>query len=319
MNQTTSTSTSHNLETDVKRRTLALIYETPILQKNLLKPPTEDQEITVSRKKVIFTKKEGTSKTVHNVYKKTPWGKENIPPASTSTMSSICSVRTVKKADGESCPIKVTKKSQASAETAASSATDKKRGYHQQNNDEYPLKYGKRKIEYLDIDDDETDEEEESKKDSKENKSNNSQERMAKQVRRSDVPVVAPTVSYIYLKTKKERLIEFPVFLEKELKYSKSLSEVLRETELDNDCETDNEILEHSILQAKKDLVKGIEMQKTENQVKKTALKEKPTICIPEDQPTNEKQKENNSKKDTEASNGFWTKVSQSFNTLFSP
>lgn len=72
-----------------------------------------------------------------------------------------------------------------------------------------------------------------------------------------------PQVTKIYLyNSSKTQMYCFPVFRESDLKYRPPTQILWRDADVDNGCETDNDVLENSIYHCKEDLVKGIQMQR---------------------------------------------------------
>jgi hypothetical protein len=124
-------------------------------------------------------------------------------------------------------------------------------------------KYGKRKCEFSEdgIDTDIVKEIDEVSRSSEERR----------KIKQAKIMVTAePKVTKIYLyNSKKTQMYCFPVYRESDLKYSSVVQGTLRNTDIDNDCETENEILEYSVYQSKRDLLKGIQMQRDEDRAAK--------------------------------------------------
>lgn len=260
-----------------------------------------DYDDVPTRKKVLFTPKVGETKRDSSVSYR---GSLSTQASTSCSSSTTCSVKTTCRGETDTHPARDIKKSLSGVLNMSSVTTNKKQPRKSEEHVQRAPKYGKRKIEYLDEDDEEDEE-------------LNQKENVRKNVKQVKLNVpTQPVISKLYLyNSGKSKMFCFPVFQESELKYNVTVQQTLRDTEIDNDCETENEILEYSIYQAKKDLAKGIMLQREEE----AKLKKAATVEIRHIQFVDTEKKQRNKseeKKNKEKQNDFWTNVRESFREL---
>lgn len=296
----TLTPYSSNYKREDKLRQTSLSFHTPAFSKEN-QPDNVVYEEKTSRKKVLFTPKpEGAVK--------------DMPiscPKSTSTQAytscnSSTSSRTSCKETLNTHQANEVKKSLSSALDLTPSTTNKKVSKKEDEAEtQKAQRYGKRKIQYTDSDEEDPE--------IKQDKLEVAEGRKSKQLKRmtlSEPP--KHTMLYLYNSTKTQ-IYCFPVFQESDLKYKGAIQDLLKEADIDNDCATENEILDYSIFQAKKDLAKGIQMQREADQQAKKVPSFEERLSRSQE---SDKDKDSGEKVKDETIN-FWTKVSGSFRDLF--
>jgi len=285
---TTITPSSSHFRTAVKNRSVTHDYETPAFAQGCDPlSSSNDETPTSSKKKVIYTPKAKAkehAKEGLTCAEKVLSIKEN-----SSSPASCATIRTVCKNAGEGNQ----SKAQSFASTLAStpSATSRRLETTQDVKEAVmpDFQFGKRKIQYLDdLDDPEYDSTDDEQGEVEEvdseattegsfvmkKKSPSASLQETKRVKPNsdeNKPVVSEIFLFNFNGTKS---YSFPVFRDSDLNVKEEWQTKLREADIDNDCETEQEILDYSIYQAKKDLVKGIQMQREEHtQLLKTAQK----------------------------------------------
>lgn len=332
---TTITPSSSHFQTAVKNRSSTYDYETPAFAQDSDPLTSSNEETpTSSKKKVIYTPKGKTKE--HAVGGLTCAEKILSIKENSSSPASCATIRTVCKNAGEGNQSKA-----QSYSTLAStpSATSRRLETTQDVKGEAVMpdfQFGKRKIQYLDdLDDpeyDSTDDEEEVEEVDSENTTEDSfmvnkkkspsssckkLQQETKRVKQNSDAVVSEIFLFSYNGTKS---YSFPVFRDCDLNVKEEWQTKLREADIDNDCETEQEILDYSIYQAKKDLVKGIQMQREEHtQLLKTAQKTG-RLAYSQDShvETAKKSEKNNNHLNVkqQEDEGFFAKVSRSFREL---
>ena len=298
-----------------KQLGISSLFQTPTFPKDDQYNLFKDEGPTSSRKKVLFTPKTLEAAKQDS----TSWQRSDSTKANTTrNSSSTSSVRTLcrnstSSSDGDKSNPSLKPISVASVLASTPTTTNKKASNNMKEVEaQMRQKYGKRKCQYNDN---------EGIEDIKE--ANESQEKRiyvreisVKKMKLSN-PVI-PEISTIYLYDSKQQVYRFPVYKEADLKYNVSVQTTLKETDLDNDCDTEHEILVQSLYQAKVDLWKGIQMQKKdEESSQKKVVRQSRVVSSSQGSVRAQEKKNENVSKDEAVS--FWAKVSQSFKGLFSP
>ena len=317
---------------NTKKNNSSHLFQTPVFGKDSGFDVYQDEGITSSKKKVVFTSKV-TEKIQNgtNIVQKTLFVKNDTDCCSTSSST----VRTISKNNSDGVQSKETR---SYASTLASTPATVPRKADTQNSEIAPIVYGKRKIQYIGFDDDDDDEDypypENENENNKENidpnkevivgatttstvtKTQTTVKKQTKQVKLTLEPPKTPIVTDLYLfNTTRTKMYRFPVFKDADLKVPDQWQNKLRDTDIDNDCETENDILEYSIIQVKKDLAKALQMQKEEDAYLKTQQKPvKYASCPQATSRRSEVPHSENTKK--EEGVGFWKEVAQSFKDL---
>jgi len=342
----TSTSTSSSrLNTAVKIRSATHTYQTPRFPQDSDSFSDNEETPVSSKKKVIYTPKaKEHAKQELTLAQKVLSNNSNNANNSISPASSSAYIHTVIKNNNNNQDGNDSK----SASTLASTPSATSRRLETQDTKEKTegqlpeFKFGKRKIQYLDdLDDpayytsdadDEFEEgvaevDSETAEDSFEIRkpSKKCEFLETKRVKLNSDEKRRPLVSTVYLiNSNGTKSYSFPVYRDCDLNVIEEWQNKLREADIDNDCETEQEILDYSIYQAKKDLVQGIQMQREEHtQLIKTAQKTGRSVYSQEIQQETAKrsekpfewndQKVENKKQEDE---GFFAKVSRNFKDL---
>lgn len=254
----TMTPRSSALEASLRQRSTSLALQTPTFNKESQPSHLDRDDLPSHKKRVLFTPK---------LCGATKDNKENINPLDKldsveNQEDSPRNIRTISKTNVDANQGKgtTTKKPQnfsAIVSNTPVTMNKKKTGEKSGVKSQKTQKYGKRKCEFSEDGIDTVKEIDEVSRSSEERR----------KIKQAKIMVTAePKVTKIYLyNSKKTQMYCFPVYKESDLKYSPVVQSTLRNTDIDNDCETENEILEYSIYQSKKDLLKGIQMQRDED------------------------------------------------------
>jgi len=310
---------------NLKKANTSHLFQTPVFgNKDPESETLQDDACTSSKKKVVFTSKnnKNNNKAINDtsLIQKTLF----VTNDSTCCSTSSSTVRTISKNNSDGSQSKETRRAGSFVSTMVSTpSTLPKKGNAVDAGIE-PPKYGKRKIEFIGFDDDSAEEELEAAN-ADLNKENivgttttaltSTIKKHTKQVKLSLQPT--PIVTDLYLfNTARTKMYRFPVFKDSDLKIPGEWQNKLRDTDIDNDCETENDILDYSIMQVKKDLAKALQMQKDE-EAKGLKTEQKTGKFVSYSQDTakkNESSQNENIKKEEGVS--FWKDVAQTFKEL---
>lgn len=294
---TTLTPSSSTFKNNEKRYSLA--FHTPAFTKEAQPDHQIEYDEKPSRKKVLFTPKLGGvakdgAVSCHN--------STSTQAFTSCASSSTGSIRTSCKDELDTQPSKEVKKNISMALDMTPSTANKKASKEEQEKEKPAQKYGKRKIEYYD-----TDEELELYDGVK---GGTEEGRKSKQLKL--MTPTEPKVSKVYLyNSTKTHMYCFPVYLESDLKLNKEIQDLLKDADIDNDCETENEILTYSIYQAKKDLAEGIKRQRAEEMKQM-----KPRKANSFEERLNSSHDSGKKEQEKDDAGSFWAKVSGSFKDL---
>lgn len=253
---------------NVKKANTSHLFQTPVFGDKNVEDEGQFEDTTTSiKKKVVFaSKNKNKDQNDNSLIQKTLFVKNESACCSTSSST----VRTISKNNSDGVQSKETRRAASFASTMTSTpSTVVKKGETQVTGLE-PPKFGKRKIEYIGFDDEENAEEELEKYEDLNQAANTTGTELLGTIKKQTKQVKltlqsTPLVTDLYLfNTAKTKMYRFPVFKDSDLKIPGEWQNKLRDTDIDNDCETENDILDYSILQVKKDLAKALQMQKDE-------------------------------------------------------
>jgi len=345
MMTSTSTSSSHP-NTAIKNRSATHNFETPYFAEDSDSFLDDEETPVSSKKKVIYTPKgKEHAKIELNLAQRVLSNNSNNVKSSVSPASSSAYIHTVIKNNNQDGNQSKSASTLASTPSATSRRLETQDIKEKSEGQLPEFKFGKRKIQYLDdlddpayytSDDDDYNEIEQARvaevdsetaEDSFEIRKPSVKSELleTKRVKLNSDEKRRPVVSTVFLMNSNgTKSYTFPVYRDCDLNVVEEWQNKLREADIDNDCDTEQEILDYSIYQAKKDLVQGIQMQREEHtQLIKTAQKTGRNVFSQEvhletakrsDKPFEwNDQKVENKKQEDE---GFFAKVSRNFKDL---